>query len=171
MTSEREAYADLGLTEGASPAAIRTAYRRLARLYHPDRSPDPDSVGRMIELNAAWETLRPRPSGPTRHAGRSATERRAAPIVRRTKDGRDIVWERGEHGVGAAGPPPGRPKGAILEFGRYLAWSLGEVARHDPWYLLWLDDKPEADVIRDELETWLQGLGLRRPPKTISRRR
>ena len=33
-------------------------------------------------------------------------------------------------GLGAAGPPPGRPSGSVLNFGRYSGWSLGEIARH-----------------------------------------
>jgi hypothetical protein len=65
--------------------------------------------------------------------------------------------------MGAAGPPPGRPRGAILDFGRYLAWSLGEVARIDPWYLVWLDEQPEAQSIREELDGWLKELGFRKP--------
>src|SRR5919204_81217 len=36
------------------------------------------------------------------------------------------------NGVGAAGPPPGRPFGSILTFGRPIGWSLGEIARVDP---------------------------------------
>ncbi len=35
-------------------------------------------------------------------------------------------------GFGAAGPPPGRPSGTVLNFGRYAGWSLGEVARTRP---------------------------------------
>jgi hypothetical protein len=125
----------------------------------------------MIELNAAWEILRPRPGRPLKPVGPGPRPSQASPrVVRRGRDGRDIAWKRGEHGVGAAGPPPGRPKGAILEFGRYLAWSLGEVARVDPWYLLWLDEQPEAEPIRDELRPWLEGLGFRKAP-VLGRRR
>ena len=36
---------------------------------------------------------------------------------------------RAAEGFGAAGPPPGRPSGTVLNFGRYAGWSLGEVAR------------------------------------------
>jgi len=32
-------------------------------------------------------------------------------------------------GEGAAGPPPGDPSGSVLTFGRYVGWSLGEIAR------------------------------------------
>jgi curved DNA-binding protein CbpA len=45
-------------------------------------------------------------------------------------------------GYGAAGPPPGRPSGTVLNFGRYAGWSLGEIARHDMEYIEWLDRAP-----------------------------
>ena len=37
---------------------IEAAYRRLARKYHPDVSPDPESQERMVRINQAWELLR-----------------------------------------------------------------------------------------------------------------
>ena len=49
---------------------------------------------------------------------------------------------RAAEGFGAAGPPPGRPSGRVLDFGRYAGWSLGEVARHDIEYIEWLDRAP-----------------------------
>ena len=49
---------------------------------------------------------------------------------------------RAAEGFGAAGPPPGRPSGTVLNFGRYAGWSLGEVARHDIEYIEWLDRAP-----------------------------
>lgn len=47
-----------------------------------------------------------------------------------------------EGDAGHAGPPPGRPSGSIVEFGRYAGWSLGEIARVDPEYLEWLARVP-----------------------------
>src|SRR3990172_5494526 len=47
-------------------------------------------------------------------------------------------------GPGAAGPPPGRPSGSVLEFGRHTGWSVGEIARVDPGYLVWLQARPEG---------------------------
>ncbi len=41
----------LGVDQGAPPEVIRTAYRELTVVHHPDRGGDP---ARMSELNRAW---------------------------------------------------------------------------------------------------------------------
>ncbi|HEY5629545.1 MAG TPA: J domain-containing protein, partial [Candidatus Limnocylindrales bacterium] len=35
----------------------------------------------------------------------------------------ETIWRRGPGGEGAAGPPPGRPTGSVLTFGRHIGWS------------------------------------------------
>ena len=59
---------------------------------------------------------------------------------------------RAAEGHGAAGPPPGRPSGTVLNFGRYAGWSLGEVARHDLEYIEWLDRAPIGRNYRQEID-------------------
>jgi len=49
-------YEILEVRKDAGEDAIRSAYRRLARLYHPDVSGMPDS-GRFLEIQRAYETL------------------------------------------------------------------------------------------------------------------
>lgn len=66
-------------------------------------------------------------------------------------------WRRGPNGEGAAGPPPGNPRGTIMPFGRHIGWSLGEIARVDPGYLAWLRDRREGAPYRGEIETLLAG--------------
>jgi DnaJ domain len=51
-------YAELGLAQGASSAAIDEAYRRQAKELHPDRNPDPTAEERFKRLSAAYEVLR-----------------------------------------------------------------------------------------------------------------
>lgn len=69
---------------------------------------------------------------------------------------------RAPEGHGAAGPPPGRPSGTVLNFGRYAGWSLGEVARHDIEYIEWLDRAPIGRNYRSELDGLLRSTGRRR---------
>ena len=65
-------------------------------------------------------------------------------------------------GFGAAGPPPGRPSGTVLNFGRYAGWSLGEVARSDVEYIEWLDRAPIGRNYRQEIDEILRGKGRRK---------
>jgi hypothetical protein len=69
---------------------------------------------------------------------------------------------RAAEGFGAAGPPPGRPSGTVLNFGRYAGWSLGEVARHDIEYIEWLDRAPIGRNYRQEVDGILRSNGRRR---------
>lgn len=65
-------------------------------------------------------------------------------------------------GLGAAGPPPGRPSGSVLNFGRYAGWSLGEIGRRDLEYVEWLDRAPIGRQYRDEIDGILRRTGRRR---------
>jgi hypothetical protein len=69
---------------------------------------------------------------------------------------------RRSDGYGAAGPPPGRPSGTVLTFGRYAGWSMGEIARADLEYLEWLDRAPIGRNYRDEIDQLLRASGRRR---------
>lgn len=50
-------YETLGVSREASPAEIRSAFRRLARLHHPDVSASPDAAARFAEIAAAYRVL------------------------------------------------------------------------------------------------------------------
>lgn len=50
-------YAKLGLAPGSNDAEIKSAYRRLAKIYHPDRSGNPETRDQFIEVNEAYEIL------------------------------------------------------------------------------------------------------------------
>ncbi|MBI3749750.1 MAG: J domain-containing protein [Chloroflexi bacterium] len=73
---------------------------------------------------------------------------------------------RSPEGLGAAGPPPGRPSGSVLNFGRYSGWSLGEIARRDLEYIEWLDRMPIGRTYRDEIDAILRAAGRRRSATT-----
>src|ERR1700743_1386519 len=54
----RDPYEVLGVPRGASAAAIKSAYRKLAKKHHPDNNNnDPKSAARFSELNSANEIL------------------------------------------------------------------------------------------------------------------
>ena len=73
---------------------------------------------------------------------------------------------RSPDGLGAAGPPPGRPSGSVLNFGRYSGWSLGEIARRDLEYIEWLDRTPIGRTYRDEVDAILRAAGRRQSAST-----
>lgn len=47
----------LGLQPGVSEADIKKAYRKLAKLYHPDINKDPDAQNRFVEITEAYNFL------------------------------------------------------------------------------------------------------------------
>ncbi len=138
---EGEAYAVLGVDPEADDEAIVKAHRRLARRHHPDLAGD-GATRRMMRINAAFDAIR---------AARASGEPR--PVRQRPGS---------HHGTGGAGPAPGRPSGSVLHFGRHVGWSLGEIARVDPGYLVWLAERTEGAPYRDEIDALLGKSGFRR---------
>ncbi|HMN20852.1 MAG TPA: DnaJ C-terminal domain-containing protein [Ottowia sp.] len=53
----KDYYQILGVDKGASADAIKKAYRKLARKYHPDVSKESDAEKRMAEVNEAYAVL------------------------------------------------------------------------------------------------------------------
>lgn len=167
-------YEVLQVSPRAEPEVLRAAYRVLARKYHPDHGGD---ARKMITLNDAWDVLgdpvrraaydasraapdatAARPAGQSATTGSVANERPSAP--QRTTD------------VAHAGPPPGRPSGTVLDFGRYSGWSLGEIARHDLDYLEWLQRSTLGRGMRAEIEALVvpkRGFGQSRAASSAGR--
>ena len=127
-------YAELGVPLKADRRAIRKAYLARARQYHPDLGGD---VERMARINAAYELLRDsqlRAAYDCSPSMRMAQRRAAEP------------W------TGAAGTPSGRPSGSVLDFGLFAGWSVGQIARRDPGYLVWLAERAEGRAYLAEIE-------------------
>jgi len=57
LNSAQDLYRTLQVEPSADLEAIHAAYRRLARLYHPDLNPRPEAVARMSAINAAYRVL------------------------------------------------------------------------------------------------------------------
>lgn len=54
----KDFYAILDIPPDASPEDIKSAYRNLVHLHHPDRNPlDANATERFLELKEAYETL------------------------------------------------------------------------------------------------------------------
>lgn len=54
----KDYYATLGVEPSAGDAEIKTAYRRLARKYHPDVSKEAGAEDKFKAINEAYEALR-----------------------------------------------------------------------------------------------------------------
>ena len=91
---------------------------------------------RMMALNEAWGILRD--------------------PKRREAHDREQRWPAvgGSSGAGHRPSPPvpvGRAFGTVLDFERHVGWSFGQLAVHDPNYLLWLERTPIGRPMRNEI--------------------
>jgi curved DNA-binding protein CbpA len=170
--SSVDLYAVLGVSPDANAATIRSAYRHLARRHHPDAGGD-ERV--MMVLNKAWAILRDAERRAAydqqrtwRRAGDTAPSRAsaAATSADRTAPTTSVFTPR--QTVSAAPPPVGRASGTVLDFGRYAGWSFGQLAVHDPDYLLWLERTPIGRPMRAEIQATLAR--LRPEPEPVFRR-
>lgn len=57
MSTTRDLYDILGLSKSASAAEIKSAYRKLALKWHPDRNKEADAHEKFKEINEAYEVL------------------------------------------------------------------------------------------------------------------
>jgi curved DNA-binding protein CbpA len=185
---DADPYKVLQVDPEAEDEVIQAAYRRLAQKYHPDRSPGPEAVNRMVAINAAWALVgdpgrraaydreRRAPAAPVSSAYRAYPGPTQEASAGRPPETVSADWTSGRNsagggydpsmqapdGLGAAGRPPGNPSGSMLNFGRYAGWSLGEIARSDLEYIEWLDRMPIGRTYRDEIDAILRRTGRRK---------
>ena len=146
----RAAY-DLSLATGArGPAPVKRGNRR-------DESPPAGEATQPAEGRG-----KPASPRPPETVSRDWTSGRS------THGGGFDASMHAPDGLGAAGPPPGRPSGSVLNFGRFSGWSLGEIARRDLEYIEWLDRTPIGRTYREEIDRILRASGRRRSGETES---
>jgi curved DNA-binding protein CbpA len=97
-------YKVLQVDPEAEDEVIEAAYRRLARKYHPDVAPGPESQDRMVRINQAWEMLK----DSTRRAAvdRARARARAAAATVASSDAKARTASAGRP---ATEPEPARP--------------------------------------------------------------
>jgi len=57
MPEKKDYYEVLGVSKEAGEKDIKSAYRKLAMKYHPDKSDEPDAEDRFKEISEAYAVL------------------------------------------------------------------------------------------------------------------
>ena len=112
----KDYYQTLGVARDAPADAIKKAYRRLARKYHPDVSKEPDAGKRMAEINEANTVL----SDPEKRTAYDQLGQHAPGQDFRPPPGWDSGFEFSEHGRSAA---------EAAEFSDFFAEIFGRMGR------------------------------------------
>ena len=94
----KDYYQALGVARDAPADAIKKAFRKLARKYHPDVSKEPDAGKRMAEINEANTVL----SDPEKRAAYDQLGQHQPGRDFRPPPGWDAGFEHSEHGRSAA---------------------------------------------------------------------
>jgi len=137
-------YDTLQVVPTADQEVIHAAFRALAMKYHPDRDSTRRAANKMGDLNRAYAVLRDERARAAFDRGRRAMA--GIPAVMRS--------------VSAGPPPPSPGSGSVLQFGRYAGWSLRDLARHDPNYILWLSRHSTGIRYRTEIYGILRTIGV-----------
>ncbi|MGH2380374.1 MAG: DnaJ domain-containing protein [Candidatus Limnocylindria bacterium] len=138
-------YAVLQVVPTADQEVVHAAFRALALKYHPDRDATRRAAEKMAELNRAYSLLR------------EETARAAYDRSRRTTIAGISVAATARP---SSAPPPRAAPGSVLSFGRYAGWSLRDLARHDPDYILWLSRHSSGIRYRTEIYGILGTMGV-----------
>jgi curved DNA-binding protein CbpA len=136
-------YAILQVVPTAEQEVVHGAYRALAFKYHPDRDTTRRAADKMAALNRAYAVLRDERTRAAHDRSRRTTISgiSVAPSAR------------------PASAPSVASAGSVLAFGRYSGWSLRDLARQDPDYLLWLSRHSSGIRYRTEIYGILHTMG------------
>jgi curved DNA-binding protein CbpA len=139
-------YAMLQVLPNCEQEVVHAAYRALALKYHPDHDGTRRAAEKMAQLNAAYAILRDERARASFDRSRRSTIAgvSVAPSTRPTP----------------VPPPAAAAPGSVLTFGRYSGWSLRDLARRDPEYLLWLSRHSSGIRYRTEIYGILRTMGV-----------
>lgn len=147
-TAPFDPYAVLQVVPTAEQEVIHGAFRALAFKYHPDRDATKRAADKMAEINQAYAILRDERSRAAHDRARRRTTIAGISVAPATRP------------ADAPPPPPNPSPGSVLNFGRYAGWSLRDLARRDPEYLLWLSRHSSGIRYRTEIYGILRTMGM-----------
>ncbi len=139
-------YAVLQIVPTADQEVVHAAFRALAMKYHPDRDASRRAAEKMAELNRAYSLLRDAKA-------RAAHDRSQRMIIAG-------ISVAASARPASAPPPRSAAPGSVLTFGRYVGWSLRDLARRDPDYVLWLSRHSSGIRFRTEIYGILHTMGV-----------
>jgi molecular chaperone DnaJ len=139
-------YAVLQVVPTAEREVIQAAFKALALKYHPDHDATRRAADKMAQLNRAYALLRDERSRTAHDRSRRATIAGISVAM----SGRQS----------AVPPPQAASPGSVLNFGRYVGWSLRDLARRDPDYILWLSRHSSGIRYRTEIYGILRTMGV-----------
>jgi curved DNA-binding protein CbpA len=146
LSTDFDAYQTLHVVPDADDIVIEAAFRVLARRYHPDGQKG--DAARMADINRAYDLLRT----PIRRR-RYDRERHLTPVVL----GQAPVQPPPTNGYAVPMATNGNGHMAfnVVDFGRYMGWTLKDLAKHDPDYLRWLSRSSGGVRYRNQINELL----------------
>ena len=149
-------YSILQVVPQAHPSVIQAAYRALARVLHPDQSRTDATESAMALLNRAYGVLR------------DPEQRKAYDVARTSVQQPGPATRSVAAGPGNGGQPLARDaKGTPMTFGRYRGWTLEQLAKQDPEYLVWLKRHSSGIGYRRQIEVILEAKRVAAQPAPV----
>jgi curved DNA-binding protein CbpA len=128
-------YDTLGVTPGATPADVRTAYRRLAVRYHPDKhGGNPHFEEQFKQVAEAYRVLQDPIRRAHYDAALLAARQRQAALLRQQRQAGAITWPVGHRYHYATTRPPA----SVRERGYHTVQQRAQLNRRDRRILLFL---------------------------------